>query len=100
MRRRTPANPRPEIDCDWLLNGEPTWPQVVEFFKIGSFDSEEYLVAAIKKHLRTTHQRQWLALADISIEDVLNGRYGADMENAVRGILDEWNTKLGFTHFQ
>ena len=62
------------ICLDELLYGEPTWEQVVEFFRNGEFCEEQYLVEAIKRHLRTELDRRELFDMDASIEDILNGR--------------------------
>ena len=87
------------IDCDALLFGNPSWEQVVEFFKLGGFDSERYLVDAIKKHLRTETQRLYLASIDVSIEDILNGRVPNRFIQVSNAVKAEWNQKLGFNHF-
>jgi len=97
-RIETPE-PEPEIELDYLLSGNPSWEQVAEFFKLGEFDEENYLVAAIKKHLRTPEQKKILEDLDLSIEDCLNGRYGGDKEPAVDAIYTAWNEKLGFQSF-
>ena len=82
------------IDCDQLLNGECTWEEVRRFFMDGSFDSEKYLVAAIKKHLLTEDQRK--RLQNFTISDVLNGRtVGID----TKSILNEWDKKLDLAWF-
>jgi hypothetical protein len=73
-------------------------PETLADFKNG-FDDESYLVAAIKKHLRTSAQKIWLDDHDISIEDLLNGRVEGDLMNEVRDIFDDWNKKLGFHSF-
>lgn len=89
------------IDLDELLNGNPTWEQVVEFWRDdGEFYGEQYLVPAIKRWLRTEDQRQRMAKADVSIEEMLNGRYnGERVGGVVQAIFDEWNAKLGFKSF-
>jgi hypothetical protein len=90
------------VDLDGLLYGDPTWEQVVAFWKEdGDFCEEKYLVEAIKKYLRTEEQRKRLFEVDISIEEMLNGRYQGTARNCkvVQGIYDEWNAKLGFKAF-
>lgn len=87
------------IELDELLYGNPTWEQVVDFWKNGEFCEEKYLVEAIKTHLRTKEHRQMMADMDVSIEEMLNGRYGGDLEPKVFQIYDEWNAKLGFKSF-
>ncbi len=90
------------IELDELLNGTPTWEQVVEFWKDdGEFCDEEYLVEAIERWLLTEDQRKKLFEHRLSVEKILNGRYyGAGKEGAfVRSLYDDWNTKLGFNLF-
>jgi hypothetical protein len=87
------------IDCDYLLYGNPTWKQIVEYFKDGTFDSEHYLVEAIEKHLQTEQQREKMFLSRLSIEKILNGRYNDYQESIAAAIIIEWNNKLGFQHF-
>jgi hypothetical protein len=90
------------IDLDTLLHGKPTWEEVVAFWKVdGDFCEEQYLVAAIEKHLLTEEQRKLMFDHHLSIEKMLNGRYvgGAEVSAAVGRIYDEWNAKLGFEAF-
>lgn len=91
------------IELDTLLYDQPkpaTWAEVLDFFKNGEFCQEHYLVAAIKKHLRTQEQKQILFDLDFSIEDMLNGRVPGEANgNSVQAIYAEWNAKLGFHHF-
>lgn len=88
------------IDLEELLNGSPSWDKVVAFWKGGEFHEEQYLVEAIIKHLRTDEQRLALAAADITIEQMLNGRVKGDAGYAlINRIFDEWNKKLGFKAF-
>ena len=87
------------INLDTLLYGNPSWAEVVEYFKDGEFYEESYLVEAIKQHLRTPDDKKQLYDADLSIEDCLNGRYGGGQEGVVNGILKGWNEKLGFKQF-
>ena len=88
------------IDLDELLNGTPTWEQVVEFWKDdGDFCGEEYLVAAVEKWLLTEKQRERMFHARLSVEKMLNGRYPCSQALAVRDFFEEWNAKLGFVRF-
>lgn len=90
------------IDLDELLNGSPTWEQVVEFWKDdGDFCGEEYLVQAIERWLLTEDQRKRMFDSRLSIEKMLNGRYvsSGKVGEAVETIYAEWNTKLGFLAF-
>jgi len=73
--------------------------EVLDDFREG-FDKEEYLVAAIKRYLRTPEQKAILDARDISIEDVLNGRIeGADQDDIYNMLFNDWNAKLGFRGF-
>jgi hypothetical protein len=86
------------IDLDELLNGNPTWEQVIEFWKDdGDFCEEHYLIQAIEKYLLTEEQRLKMFNAKLSIEKMLNGR--CTDRTVVNDIFNEWNTKLGFTSF-
>ena len=89
------------IDLDDLLHGKPTWEEVQKFFMEGEFDDEKYLVQAIKSHLITPEQKKLLFKFDLSIQDILNGRYGGKRgeETAVSEIYSSWNEKLGFHNF-
>jgi hypothetical protein len=80
------------------LNGTPTREQVSEWFRETS-DDEHWVVEAIKKHLRTDEQKLAIALADFSIEDMLNGRVPGNSE-LVAAIFADWNAKLGCQHFR
>ena len=94
------------MDLDWLLNLAPRLGtgspeddrEIRDCFREGEFDSEEYLVEAIEKHLLTEDQRRQLFDNKLSIEKLLNGRFGD--EPVVDQIFAEWNTALGFEHFR
>ncbi len=58
-------------------------------------DREEHIVGVIKQYLRTSEQKAWLDAHDLSIEDLLNGRYGGQDESEVAAIYGAWNAKLG-----
>lgn len=87
------------IDLNDLLYGKPEWADVVDFFQNGEFCEDQYLVEAIKKFLRTEEDRQLLFKLDLSLEDCMNGRYGADKEQEVKKMYAGWNKKLGFKAF-
>ena len=98
----------PEIDIeksgiclDYILHGEPKPEEVAAFFARGEFHEEYYQIAAIEKYLLTEDQRKKMFDANLTIEKMLNGRYTNINKNEelVRGIYDEWNTKLGFKCF-
>ena len=86
------------IDLDELLHGNPTWPEVVAFWKSQGFDDESYLVRAIEKHLLTSTQCLLMLKHNLTIEKMLNGQFGME-ESIVDGIFDEWNAKLGYRAF-
>lgn len=99
MARRKPRT-QPKIDLQELLHGDrPEWADVVEFWRLGEFDDEKYLVMAIKKHLRTPEQKGKLDAADVSLVELLNGRTTAKHENLMHEIQTAWNLKLGFKAF-
>lgn len=95
----------PELDLDALLNfvstlGSGTDDEAIkEFFQKGSFDNEPYLIQAIEKHLQTEDQRKAIYDAHLSIEKILNGRFGDDHSNLITTIFTEWNAKIGFIYF-
>ncbi len=41
------------IDLEDVLNGDPSIPELGEFFAKGEFHGERYLIRAIRKHLLT-----------------------------------------------
>lgn len=65
----------------------------------GEFLSEEYLVQAIRNLLLTETQRKTLFNLNLSIEDMLNGRYNDTQEQQVLLMFSEWNNTLGFKTF-
>lgn len=65
----------------------------------GFYDKEEYLVKAIRKSLLTPEQKKLMDECGLSIEDMLNGRYGEEKEEVIFKIYDEWNEKLGWMEF-
>jgi hypothetical protein len=88
------------IDLDELLNGNPTWEQVVEFWRDdGDFCGEEYLVSAIEKWLMTEEQRELMFKNRLTVEKMLNGRYYETVSPMVHDIFKLWNDKLGFDRF-
>lgn len=88
------------IELDELLNGNPTWEQVVEFWKDdGDFCEEHYLVSAIEKYLLTEEQRELMFKNNLTIEKMLNGRYMGLVSGMVQDIYNLWNDKLGFKAF-
>lgn len=101
-KSRTKKQPKqyPTLELETLLYGSPPWDQIVEFWKDGSgFPEEHYLVAAIKKHLMTTEQRDAFNITGLTIEDALNGRNDANTQALVDSTYAAWNAKLGFRAF-
>jgi len=58
-------------------------------------DSEENTIDFIKTYLRTEEQRNWLHEQDLTLADILNGRFNGRQESRVKAIQAEWNEKLG-----
>jgi hypothetical protein len=87
------------IDLDELLHGNPEWSQVVQWFKDGDCDGEEWLIRVIKRHLATVDQLVLMATHKKDIADLLNGRTNKDFEAIKQSIFDAWNDKLGFKAF-
>jgi hypothetical protein len=88
------------ITLDTLLYGSCAWEEVQAFFaKDGEFPTEDSLITAIKKHLRTGEDRAWLERHDLSLEDLLNGRYPLALGHEVSQILGRWNQRLGCRYF-
>jgi hypothetical protein len=74
-------------------------PITEEEFLLWENSEEEYVVPLIKKYLRTDAQKLWLFVEDLSIEDMLNGRFDQTQEVMVKLYFKEWNQKLGTKHF-
>lgn len=92
------------MDLDELLYpvSPRPWSKVAQGFREmeeQGWDKEEYLVEAIKKYLRDDEDKKLLFDLDLSIEDCLNGRYGAKEEKQVHSLFVKWNKKLGFQAF-
>jgi hypothetical protein len=60
---------------------------------------EHYMVSLIRRYLLTADQRETLHEADLSIEDMLNGRFGAAQESLVLAVFSNWNETLGEKYF-
>ena len=60
---------------------------------------ESYLVQGIKRHLLTAEQRTQLTVLGLSIEDILNGRFGLAEEKNISVIFAAWNAKTGQKSF-
>ena len=62
-------------------------------------DDEIYTIDLIKKYLRTDAQKSWLSVEDLTISDILSGRFNENQEPIVQSFFDDWNNKLGSKHF-
>jgi len=87
------------IELDQFLYGEATEEEIRDFWENGEFNGEQYLVAAIKKYLRDDEDKQIMFDLDLSIEDMMNGRYTGDQSDAVHAMYAKWNEKVGHHHF-
>ena len=88
------------IELDEILyTPNPDWEKVVLYFRFGEWYEESYQVEGIKLHLRDEEDRKIMFSKDMSIEDILNGRTGADQDDAVSYILNKWNKKLRYKVF-
>lgn len=87
------------IELDQLLYGTCSQEEVNEFFLNGEFYEEHYSVDAIKRHLMDNDDIVTLSNANISVEDLLNGRFNGAQEPIIERIMDKWNQKLGHRYF-
>ena len=94
VRQRDPH----ECDTDHVVYGNPTKEQIQWWFQHDD-SGEEWVVAAIERHLQSEEQRKGMFDRRLSIEKILNGRYTGDQEPFVRQTLKEWNEKLGVKVF-
>src|SRR5260370_22849220 len=62
-------------------------------------DREEHTVDIVKQYLRTSEQKAWLDAHDLSIEDLLNGRYGGHGEARAQPILEGLDPKTAAKKF-
>lgn len=66
----------------------------------GFYDSEQYVVSAIRQHLLSEEHRQEMFNRNVTISDVLNGRVeGEDAEEFTGRLFADWNAKLGWHQF-
>ena len=88
------------VDLNFVLFDSPTWDQVVAYWKVDEpWFQEHYHIQAIERYLLTPEQRKRIADYNLTIEKMLNGRYGIAEETMVSGIYKEWNEKLGFYYY-
>lgn len=61
-----------------------------------STDDEDHRCEIIRGYLATPEQGEWLKSHDLTIADLLNGRYAVALEREVHTkFYKEWNDKLG-----
>ena len=61
--------------------------------------NQDQLVRAIRSHLLTEEQHIQMLLRELSIEDILNGRFRDSDEEFVNRLFEEWNAELGWKGF-
>lgn len=77
--------PEPKIDVP---------QETLERFHRG-FSTEEQLVNFVREYLLTENQRLDLFQYDLTVEDILNGRYDERAENLILyRLFKDWNEKL------
>jgi len=60
-------------------------------------DREEHTIDIIKSYLRTEEQRKWMYNQDLSIADILNGRFHGTEATVtiIQSMFNDWNEKIG-----
>ena len=60
-------------------------------------DHEEPIVDIIKEYLRTDEQRRWMETQDLTIADILNGRFCGTEATVmiIESMFRDWNEKIG-----
>lgn len=74
-------------------------PEWKTYFINDMFQEEYQLVSAIKRNLLSDEQKKFLFDNDISIEDILNGRFSGDFDKEISMMLKDWNNKIGIKYF-
>ena len=98
LRKILATTELPELEQ--MIDGSELNPdQLTKFWKDGDFIEECYAVDAIKTYLLTPEQKQWMFDHDLSIEEMLNGRYTWADKNGCYKIYKEWNYKLRVNAF-
>ena len=68
----------------------------IDSFINGGYDSEEYLVKAIRRYPLSPQELAWLYEQDVSVEDMLNGRVEGEARKVwVDATFERWNGLLG-----
>lgn len=75
---------------------EPQTPR--EIFEYG-FDSEDRQIEAIKQYLLSDDDRALLREHDVSLSDILNGRFAVALNAEIFPMFKRWNEKLGYKRF-
>ena len=88
-----------KLDLDYILGGTAPLMKVCAYFARGEFHEEHYMVHAIEMYLLSPEQRDKMDVHNLTIEKMLNGRYGGAEESVVCSIYKEWNDMLGFKCF-
>lgn len=87
------------VDLDEILNGNPKWEEVAEFFQFGVFHSEHNFKKAIRKYLMTEEDSNLLKQNGISLTDAINYEIEIEHEDIVHDLFESWNKKLGVKAF-
>ncbi len=98
----TPAEIKQREDIDAIeaaFNTNADMATVARALNSGLLDKEENTVELIKKYLQTEQDRKAMYDEDMSIYDMLNGRYNEEQEIVVLEIFERWNQKLGTKTF-
>lgn len=99
MSKNMPVRPKLELWQVMDFKGKYDIKDIAEFFEHGEFHQEWRVVDAIKHYLLSPEQKKWLYKQDLSVEDILNGRYDYKFEKQIIKILKSWNKILGVKHF-
>jgi len=65
----------------------------------GFFENEYYLIGAIKKYLLKEEQKEKLLKVNLSISDILNGRFYEEDSILIESLFEDWNNTLGWNEF-
>lgn len=88
-----PSAPISSPRCGDLTHGDKQqWKEIAG-------DSEERQVQAIKRYLLTPEDKDFLITWNLSVEDIMSGRWNKAQEPYVFGMFERWNTTLGFKEF-
>lgn len=92
-----------DLELDEVLDPQRplTKEELAHIFSVNfEWCQEHYLVAGIKKHLRTKKHKALMEKHDFSIEDMLNGRIEGNTAQFIASeIFEDWNKQIGHTYF-